>query len=808
MQDHGGSVAETAVTSGERSFHVNLLVDWNRNGLYDHELSDMSRFVSSATVDRALQGSSPPELGYVSGSAAAELSVSLAGEDSSGRNLASIFSPYQINSPFWTLEPVGCEIKYQIGIDCGGIFGVVWYPQFVGNIRTVSPDRGALLVHITALDRVEALRKPVLFPTWAVSETHVADGRLLAQLMESQYIIDHALRHCDCSTSPYRPITAAEVGDGSTTSGTQVFITGNGGKVATVGWEDNPNRQEYPDTEHGVLMYEAIGQTHPSAPYPDVKPKVFAAVGNRTDSDALFYWVRDRATINGKAANVSGFTLIKDIGQEASYYLTMPLTEVVSFRTNNEVEIQIWMEAGELWSEWDRQGPTPAHFTSPSVTIPAEDIVDVHVCWDTFHPSGPHVYVQAGSVNTGVVDLGAPFSYLFADDELAGLVEVGRQVAMQDIYLTTTNWGSIGTGLAYKPKPAKYAASLDPGLNRLSFIPVRDKPEAWELIKSVANAEMGSVFWDEEGRFVFWNFDTLQNKRNEIVREVVLDDLQSLDITRTLDSVRNVYAMDQSKGRSVMGTIYVSQDVDEFYVPAGTRKEFRLFVDRGVSPTPSLMPRYKVVSSDPPQTFTDDTIHGYVFQWFNGTSWNEAVTGAFNGVDITAYYDSDGYIVVNIWNGWGLPIRLASGNGDDSRPAFHLGGSYIVYYDEKTSVVKDDASIDKYDQKLLSLQGEWYQDQSNANNILGKFLAHTVAPKPTSDNIVIAGDLRLQLGDTIRLRDRYGFGEYFDVQIYGITRTFSIDSGLTDNLMVQMVPAGGKWDDTVYGIWESTFVWT
>lgn len=806
MQDDFEPQGELAVSSGERSFIVSLRVDWNRNGLYDHALSNMSEFVHSATTDRALQGAAPVELGFVSGSAAAELRVVLAGQDSSARNLVSIFSPYQINSPFWTLEPVGCEIEYSISIDTP--LGLLTYPQFIGNIRTISPNRGSNSVEITALDRVEVLRKAIQFPQWAVSEKHVNEGRTLAQLMESHYLIDHAIRHCDVSTSPVRPFRWEDISVGNpAVTNTQFFASGNGGKPSIIGWEDNPTRQEFPDTENGVLMYESIGETHPFAPFPSVKPRVFAAIGNRPDDDMLLWWVKDRDAIQGLAAIVCGFTLIKDIGQNASWYSTMPPTKVAAFRSRDEMEFQIWMEAGVVWTEFVRDGAT-LHFVSPDVNIPADDIVHIHVAWDVFNALGPQVYVQAEGNNSGVQDLGSAVSHVSQDDELAGLVEISRQVAMQDIYFTTTNLGSIGGGLTLKPQPAEYSASVDQGLNRLSFMPLRNKPEAWDVCKSVADAEMGAVFWTEDGKFVFWNFDTLLSKANSIVREITLDDLRSLDITRSLDSVRNVYAINKQKSRAVRGVVYQSQDVDEFYVLPQEEKKFYLYLDNAVSPEPALMTRYKTTGADPVSTFTDSTFHGYVFQWFNGTTWNEAVTGNTQGVDITSYYDSDGFVVVKIFNGWNEPIRLASGSGDSSQPAFNLGGSVIIDYDPQTEIVQNDASIAKYLSRTLGLSGEMYQDMSNYTNVVSKFLAKTNSPVPSSDTIIIPGDPRLQLGDAIRLRDAEGFGEYFDVQIYGITRTFSVDDGLTDSLSVQMIPAGGKWDDPIYGIWGSTFVWT
>lgn len=793
MQEHGGAPAEVAVNSGERSFHVHLQIDWDRDGLYDHQLSDMARFVNSATTDRSLQSST-----------ASELSLVLSGTDDEGRSLASIFSPFQVNSPFWSFDLIGCEVIYRIGIETA--IGVSWYPQFIGNIRSISCDRGANTVEITALDRVETLRKPIIIPPWGVSEQHINLGRLESQLLKSHFLIDHALRQCDCSTSPWRPITQAEAG-GSQWAGPQIFITGNGGFLPNVGWEDNPTEQEYPASETGVLAYEAIGETHPSAPDTTVKPDVFAAMGQFSDQDRLLYWVRDRSAINGLASHVLGFTLLQNGTQWPTYWEDNGPAKVLACRSNDEIEMQIWIEAGEVWTEWDRGGASPAHVVGPSVTIPAGTSCQIHVAWDAFNAAGPMAYVAAGANNSGVVDLGSAISFVGATDELAGFVDVGRQVAMQDIYFTSTNFGGIGAGLTFKPRAAKYAASLDQGLNRISFIPEDGKPQAWDLIKNVAETENGAVFWDEEGRFRFWNFDRIQSMKNDIVREMTLDNLSQLRIESTLDSVRNVYAVQKSKARSVLTVAYESQDVDEFYVPNGTERQFRLFLDNTQSPDPQQMTRYKDTSTDPVGVWSDDVRHGYVFQFLNAGVWEEAITGNTAGVDIHCYYDEDGAIVVKIWNGWAEPIRLARGDGDDSYPAFRMQGTKIVEYDDFTEVSENTTSVAKYMPQTLGMSGKWVQEYIDYDGLIIKLLTKTSAPSPITDQIIIDGDPRLQMGDAIRLRDNEGFGYRFDMQILGIRRTYAVDSGLTDTLTVELLPAAGIWDDPVYGIWDETFVW-
>src|SRR5688572_821043 len=501
MQDQFEPLGESAVSSGERSFIVSLKVDWNRDGLFDHELSDMSRFVHSVSTDRSLQSST-----------AAELDVVLSGEDDEGRSLAFIFSPYNINSPFLNEDLIGCEVVYELGIDTP--LGVLMYPQFVGNVRRISPDRGTNSVEITALDRVEALRKPIILPPWAVSEQHVNIGRLQSQLFKSSFLIDHALRQCDTSTSPWRPITRDESG-GDVDAGCQVFITGNGGMSPCIGWNDNPTIQEYPNSESGVLAYEAIGETHPFAPDPTVKPDVFAAMGGFSDQDLLLYWVRDREAINSLASHTLGFTLIQGGTQWGNWWADGVASRILLCKTNDFIQMDIWIEDGIAWTEWHRQGSSPLSLYGPEVTIPPGDLCQIHVAWDAFRFSGPEVYIAAGANNSGVVDLGDPISFVGGRDPGAGHVWVERQSAMQDIYFNSTNFTGIGSGVNFKPRAAKYAASVDQGLNRISFTPDMGKPQAWNFIKEVADTERGAVFWDEEGRFRFWNFDRIQTRSEE-----------------------------------------------------------------------------------------------------------------------------------------------------------------------------------------------------------------------------------------------------------------------------------------------------
>lgn len=806
MQTHGGADAEAAVISGERRFHVRLLVDWDMDGSYDHALSDLSGYAKNIKTDRSLKGGLPEEITLVEGSGAAQLQFNLSG-DYQKIPMSGVFSPYQHASPFFGVDTMGAEVTYELGIETA--VGIVWYPQFVGNIRTITPNRGSGYVTMTALDRVELLRRPVLFPAWAIFEYHLVRGRIVSQLANTQWVIDHCLRKANISPTPRRPTSREENGLlDSDATGPQIWINGTGGWLPTIGWCDNWNVVEFPYTEDtGEEMYDDQGAYHPDSPEPTTPPLSLRALGD-TDDTILKYWCTNRDNINSLGTQVIGFTLVTR-GDRGTYYQTATPHDVLKVRIGNQYQIRVRMENGQIYSEFhDLDNAT--NKTSSWVNIPTtEDFVHVDVIWDYFHGSGSRVYVRVGTNtnNAGNYEVvGGAETHVGNEDEIKGLFEVDHRTAMNDIYYTSTNFGgfSVASMLNWGARAAEYVAVLDKGVNGISYVPTRQANDAWEVIAEAAAAEFGVVFWDENGVFRFWNNERMLDLQASPVRELSLDDVTGLQITNSLDSVRNIYSVQAGKRIAPQGRTFEATSVDQFFNPGATETKFRIWHDTVLSPNPGKLDRFSTIPASAFPQWDDTSEQGYVVQWWNGSAWAED-DGKTSGVDIYCYFDNEGNLVVKILNGYSEDMRLVTNAG---QPAMRVEGTAIREYDSQVTVTKNTASIDRFKGRNLRLEGPWYQEYYDYMGMTDQLMSRTGEPVPATDAITIAGDPRLQLGDTLRIHDREGFGERFDVQIQGISRTYDVDSGLTDTLSVEMVRgAAGIWDSFQYGIWGDTFIW-
>lgn len=681
MQTQHGTAAEEAILANERSFRARLLIDWNQDGGFSHSLSDLGHYIDSAKVDRSLSGSAPEEILLIEGSAAAEFTATLHGEIGD-YSLPAIFSPYNSRSPLYGNPMVGAELSYEIGVESP--LGVFWYPQFIGNVRTITPNRADATVEITALDRAEHLRRPIQLPPWAISEKHeTVNHSTYTQMTNTSWVIDSCLRQCGVSCTPYAPLYRRDINDlDFSQDGTQLFVTGSGSWLPTVGWAAQRDKVNFPniDNDETLVMYERYGMPHPDATLnmngTSFRPYNIAALGANPGRGEWHYWGADRDSLAEDGIHHISFTAITSGQQNKDWWKTandITLAEVF-FGGKIGARVKLF-SGGSILAQVMRTTGDNATLTQTeqvstySVKLdPTGDYTRVHIAIDN---SGPvRASLKAENANysnaTGVHTLratswwdGGPgnhaykgYAKLFTRIGLADFSWVGRhKSAGLDFDL---NGG----------KPAKYGATLDPGLQRLSYMPLRNGDDAWQVITDVASSEFGSVFWDEQGIFRFWNYETMLAKQNAVVRQYNLDYLSQLTITNTFDSVRNIWTAEMTKKVGIEGTVYESDSITEFYMPAqgyyeNDTHKTRVWSEDIISADPQFIrpctqhPAYTTVKS------WEDATSGYIPTFFKGLyhtgdytdveRWEEDA-GLHKDVAVNAFYDAGGSLVLQVWN--------------------------------------------------------------------------------------------------------------------------------------------------------------
>lgn len=828
MQTQGGVAATDAIeNSADRRFRWKFNVDWNGDGLYQHALSFMAAYVEDASVDRALKGSAPADIMLIEGSSAAKLEVTIGGVDPTSKlPMVAVMSPYNGLSPLYAKNQIGAECVFEIGLETP--LGTVWYPQFVGNISTIDASRNDGTVTITALDRVEKLRKPVILAPWAVADYWNNYGRSEAQKHDPMNIMQNCLQQCDTSATKYRPTYKSEMGlpETGTIDGVGIFAPLSGGVMPTVGWLDHALGVQYP--LNGTPMYQLSAQPHPSSPNQSQKVWASSAMGSNEDGNLLKYWVANRDNTRAEGAHYFGFQMSTAAGfPNATYHTTAPDLPVMEYRAGGKWVLRLQLAAGKIYVQVHDQN-TNSFYNGSLVNIPTGlESVEVSAVVNISQDKGIRSYLRVGTNATILETIGPNFNAsVYPTDEYQGWLQLWHRVSLFNVFYGFRNFAfSASTSPPDETlggwRPAKYAAVLDQGLNSLSYNPGISGKEAWDVITDVAAAEFGSVFWDETGIFRFWNYNTVKAKQDTPVRTVTLSDVQGLQITNSLDSVRNIYSVQAGKNTVISAVAFEAESIDQFIIPGHTRRDFIVQADNIQFCDPRRLSRHTTI---PNGTFTGDafldwteewTRHGYVMQLDYGAGgWHEPDYTNVT-LDIYAFFNDQGQLVIRVYNPWTETARLAVSDGDgrtasaNNKAALRIDGTVITKGDVIALRTSDLNSVQKYGPRNYEAQGGWYQQSYNDKGLMNVLLPRTAKPIPTTQNVEMAGDPRIQLADVLSLTDPDGLGESMRLQIFGINRKISKTGGLKDTYSVELVrpTALGIWNSSQYGRWDQSLIW-
>ena len=806
--------AAQAIEGRYREFAHKLLVDWNNNGLYDHPLTDMSRFVTRTSRDQALASTAPEEIKLVEGHAAAELEVEMAGEYN-GIPLSGHFAPYNSRSEFYQQGiQLGVEVKYWIGVATDE--GWEWFPQFVGIVREVNTDRATGRVVLTCLDNAEKMRTPVLIPPYAVYQNYLQDGYKRSGLVDSTSVIDLACRTAGFSNSPegywYQHKTYKE-NNGLYGKKIVLSVPFHGSMLPEIGALDNVF--EFHKTEswiNGTSNEKARAEQYREGPqFVSGVPPYLAlnAVPKGKTTEAIKkYWMEthDYVTPSGAWGTTVMGTWIYWTGQNQDADSRVITVEYY----NVAVDLNVRSSDRGVYPilRYGKTSPGDVYdgfYTVPLLHLPEQPgwyYIEAAIHLDQDLPALMRTRINE-TVSSAIT---VPYVHSGGSEyALAGLVTIENKYALSDLVILRNQFREFITNndpYIFEPRGnVKAIGHIDPdtpvtnsrwGKNRFMYTLRDDTKDAWDIVKEVAAAEYGVVFFDEEGNFQFWNYDTVDQKQHEDpVRLFTLDQVENFSLRLTMDSLRNVWRVTTKTAEAAPGVAYdlardgvPRQENDttlpvRFIIPNGTYFGFMIpDNDHVISIHPYLTLRPEDVSFDEYAPW-----EGY--KTFQGTS--------YTGQEIYFWPRKSGpyWTKVICFNGSSGPQGFV---GLNNRAFFRIQGTLIKENEERSWEVRNENSVAEYGERVLEMSGNfWLQDEFQTRAMLSKLVSKLGRPIPVTDAITVPGDPRIQLGDVIEIDDPDGFGGSMKLQVLGITRELEDGIGLVDTYQVEVVENPGQW---------------
>lgn len=775
MQLAGNANLALAVDSDERWIVYRVEADWNRNGLWNHALTDLTSVVKRIQVDRDVNSSLPAETTMIEGFHAAQATIKLGGtRPGDTLSIVQQLAPWRTDSSTYSSGRLAVPIRVWIGHRTWT--GVEVTPQqFQGTITDVKTISGSREVELVCLDPSSGVQAAVDLPSFALPPNSVRSfGMNLMLRSNSQWVVDYVFRqngyymspspHSKCffsatmhgSPIPERGFQAwFWIGDGSAGEEEQVYWPGRPGWGLAYGgsqrwWGVVQSRGNY------TPFIPVAGRTLVMQVQADVSKaaRVFPGQGG----NLVMY-----CSGNGYLAGTSFLLKIDAAGH--LFLDVYNASVLVTSVSGPLISTAGWQD---IWAEIELGTP----LTASTIRFP-----------------GLNVAVDLGALPTAPATTLYPHVMIFA------------QMPIQALQLSDRTGLAIGA-TRYDPVTWVPQTDLDTGLNDVTGLPLRRGVNSWSLLKEVVEAEYGVVGFSEAGRPFFKNRDTVRQSSLTTVKTLTADKiLTSFGMSERSGSVRN--KIRSSYARRLMDgpldslaswkVIWELADPGDILIQPGTNI-FDITMDSPgaradayVDPTQFTTVQW----NDSANSFT--TKHGFVTC---NTSGVEVTTGVSVTL-ITPLSPETGKldqlrIVVNNTNSAYLQFKTTDGS-----PAFRLRGNTYYNSTPVNQSIQRASSITKYGEKVFDLpQSDWHQLGAPLIKISNSLLRDLQQPMPVVDQITAVGDCRLQLLDAVLVQDAGGLGGPMICSIGGLSRVLEVGSGsakLTDSLTVRPLAAPGQW---------------
>lgn len=776
MQNAGDAALAAAVDANERYLVWKLEADWNKNGLYNHVLSDLTQVVKSLTINRDITGALPPETTGLEGFSAAQMEVTLGGKRPGDANsIAELLAPWRTDLALFGISVVNIPIRAFIGHRLAD--GTVVTPQqFQGKIMQCRVDSGTKEASLICLDPAESTRASVTLPQFALPPGAASDINLnLLLRANSQWVIDFILRQNGYYMTPpehAKTFFSATmhgavipnrghqsyfwIGEGTVTEGDAVYSAGRPGWGLAYG----------PTNAYWYGVFSCKGNFTTYTPVAGTALCIQVQVNTTNAAQQVPGQVGTLMTYAPGADFLMGNSFALSINSSRQIILTAYKDQVLVTTVTGPTLGTGWQD---VWVEIELGTP----LSNSTVRFPG---------------------LVVSGVNFSGLNSGTLVTY--------PCITIHTQMPMHDLQVSDRTGLATGT-TRYDPATWVPQADIDTGLNDVTGIPIRRDQNSWELLKEVVEAEFGVIGFSETGRPYFKNRDT--------VRRGALTTVKTVDATKVItnlatsvraESVRNSisstytpFLMSGPLTRTdVWDVLYEAKDPSDIQLPTGTiALDFVLdkpgVVEDAVMPTLYTTAQWNDAANEL------GTRHGFaVVRTDSGTE----VTSGVSVISITPLSPQgikrSDVVRIVFNNTINFPVQLKT---TDNRPAFRIRGLGFHEGATKRQVLVRSGSIAKYGERTFEIpDSDWTQTPVSLQRLSLSLLDDLQDPVPVVEELTIVGDCRLQLSDVLQLEDRGGLGGPVLVIVSGISRTLMFDGEgvkLADGLTVRPLAAPGKW---------------
>lgn len=851
------SALDAALASGQtRTLRPTVRFDWLKTDTFTGTASEINsdHIIQLTCVDDVDSGL-PDEVTGRATASSTTLTVRFKGETADGTPFWRLFTPWNVSSPFRNLDLTNAGVRYTVATATSPV--ATETRRFTGWVTRVDADRSTGTVTVVCRNNQHIQGHMVTLPRWARQTDfnrglpHLTgwdipnEDRMENAPLTSIYLFQNVLRQCNAVPGP------------SIRSNAIWFSSGYGGMIperASLACQESgavsnqgisqyvfPQNWGAPNYNRDILSFGELGFPSPFCETTQTSGLSGNIFDNYSDGTATVEvlptsgqprylnggtWARIPSGDSGAFVNQTIFLDPKPSGAESD----RARVELVVGASSTTITVQN-TAAGSAFKRMTCNTPTTKDilvYVSWEVDfqVPANnrlwynDVLQTVVATGTLatYPTLYAPYVNSTVYRTQCRLWTRHAGFLNAEVWLSSTVSSGARVAT---WSNTTygrkdfafiNGGLLGARFIASDYRSDSDTYPDSGyVPCVTHIPVRQRVDAWELLKEMCAAFNMTMWIDAYGGLRVMTqgvMGVLERRLTDPRKQLDGDTLQGLSLTSSFDNIRDAISYSAATARANSGTVFQASQWQQFSCPANSTVTYRLSMPPDSISWPTYIYEYNrgglggggMTFDEPSSQYFNQ--RGFMATQGNGDAGtNVAVWPVFiamQGVGISqSYVDLDIASTHSQKVYMALATASSPGAGQPSSPMLLLPGT--VRFVEQVQVYQEGTG----DRLLQIPNSEFHSAPWTMQKTIQALLARVSVPVPRCQDLMVPGDPRREMYDALTLKDPDGGVDMVVAQIIGRSDSWTSSTGYQQTLTVRLITTPGDWLMEIEGFTEA-----